>query len=131
MTLGEDSVWLFPSPKGRRWDCDNFSAALRRAQHGCAREWSCLDFRHTFASHLAKKGVSIFKIAKLLGNTVPICERHYAHLSPAGLADEVEFHAGRMDCVPGHRPGRADAGSGGRRDDWTRRSEVARPSAAV
>lgn len=88
-----DSIWLFPASKGGRWDGDNFSAALRDAQRGKEERWSCLDFRHTFASHLAKKGVSIFKIAKLLGNTVPICERHYAHLSPAGLAEEVEFRA--------------------------------------
>ena len=97
MRMRPESVWLFSAPRGGRWGPDNFSHALRAAQKGLEKRWSCLDFRHTFASHLARKGVSIFKIARLLGNTVPICERHYAHLCPAGLADEVEFHAPRPD----------------------------------
>lgn len=38
--------------------------------------------RHTFASLLAAEGLSLFKIAKWIGDTVDVCERHYAHLSP-------------------------------------------------
>lgn len=38
--------------------------------------------RHTFASLLAIAGVSIFKIAKWLGDDVRVVERHYAHLLP-------------------------------------------------
>jgi integrase len=125
------SAWLFPASQDGRWNPDNFSTALREAQAGLAKRWSCLDFRHTFASHLAKKGVSIFKIAKLLGNSVVICERHYAHLSPAGLADEVEFHTERPRRAPLDRPDGVARRSARRGDERTGRSEVSRPSAVV
>jgi integrase len=41
--------------------------------------------RHTFASLLAKNGVSLFKIAKWMGDTLATTEKHYAHLA---LQDE-------------------------------------------
>jgi len=39
--------------------------------------------RHTFASLLVQNGVSVFKVAKWLGDGVEVVERHYAHLAPA------------------------------------------------
>ena len=38
--------------------------------------------RHTFASLLASAGVSIYKIAKWLGDDVRVVQRHYAKLLP-------------------------------------------------
>ena len=38
--------------------------------------------RHTFASLLAQKGQSIYKIAEWIGDTLEVTRRHYAHLSP-------------------------------------------------
>ena len=38
--------------------------------------------RHTFASLLASSGVSIYKIAKWLGDDVRVVQRHYAKLLP-------------------------------------------------
>lgn len=38
--------------------------------------------RHTFASLLASKGCSLFKIAQWLGDTLATAEKHYAHLLP-------------------------------------------------
>ena len=86
-----DCPWHFPSPTGKRWDPDNFSQDLRKinALHGL--HWSCLDFRHTFGSHLAQKGESLYKIAKLMGNSPEICRRHYAALIPEQMLDTVEF----------------------------------------
>jgi integrase len=83
--------WFFPSPRGRRWDPDNFSQELREINktHGLA--WSCLDFRHTFGSQLAQKGESLYKIAELMGNSPEICRRHYAALMPEKMHDVVEF----------------------------------------
>jgi len=85
------SKWFFPSPQGQRWDPDNFSHDLhdRNAKRGLA--WSCLDFRHTFGSHLAQKGESLYKIAELMGNSPEICRRHYAALIPEKMHDVVEF----------------------------------------
>ncbi len=85
------SSWFFPSPKGKRWDPDNFSQKLREINRGHGLEWSCLDFRHTFGSHLAQKGVSLYKIAKLMGNSPEICRKHYAALMPEKMHDVVEF----------------------------------------
>jgi integrase len=43
--------------------------------------------RRTFASHKATAGVSLFKIAKWLGNSVAVVEKHYAHLVPDESGD--------------------------------------------
>lgn len=85
--------WLFPSPKGSRWDCDNFSADLRTANAKARLPWTNLDYRHTFGSQLAMKGESLYKIATLLGNSPEICRKHYAALVPESLTDSVEFAA--------------------------------------
>ena len=45
--------WYFPSPKGQRWDPDNFGGALRDTNRAANLPWSCLDFRDTFRSQLA------------------------------------------------------------------------------
>ncbi len=84
-------VWFFPSPRGRRWNCDNFSHRLVGANKKKGLPWSCLDYRHTFGSHLAMKGESLYKIAVLMGNSPDICRRHYACLLPESLVGCVEF----------------------------------------
>ena len=86
--------WFFPSPRGRRWDADNFSQDLREINRSHGLSWSCLDFRHTFGSHLAQKGESLYKIAELMGNSPEICRRHYAALMPEKMHDVVEFSPG-------------------------------------
>ncbi len=86
-----DHRWFFPSPEGKRWDPDNFSADLRSAQKKAGLRWTCLDYRHTFGSQLAQKGVSLYKISALMGNSPEICRRHYAALIPDNLTDEIEF----------------------------------------
>lgn len=37
--------------------------------------------RHTFASLLVQKGASIYKVAKWMGDTVRVVEKHYGHLA--------------------------------------------------
>ena len=86
-------VWFFPSPAGKRWDPDNFSQDLRAINEAAGLEWSCLDFRHTFGSHLAQKGESLYKIAELMGNSPEICRRHYAALMPEKMRETVEFES--------------------------------------
>lgn len=48
-------------------------------------------FRHTFGSHLAQHGVSLYKISTLMGNSPEICRRHYASLCPEKIVAEVDF----------------------------------------
>jgi integrase/recombinase XerD len=50
-------------------------------------------FRHTLAVNLLAKGVSMENVAKILGNTLRIVEKHYAtfsHVRQEALAAEVE-----------------------------------------
>lgn len=83
--------WFFPSPRGQRWDPDNFSCKLRDVNRGAGLARSSLDYRHSFGSHLAMKGESLYKIATLMGNSPEICRRHYAMLMPESLVQSVEF----------------------------------------
>lgn len=97
-----DQGWFFPSPDGKRWDTDNFSADLRAANEDAGLQWTCLDYRHTFGSQLAQAGTSLFKIATLMGNSPEICRRHYAALVPETMAAEVEFTpVGKVAVVAG------------------------------
>jgi integrase len=84
-------TWFFPSPMGKHWDPDDFSRMLRRINAKAGLAWDCLDFRHTFGSHLAMKGESLYKISELMGNSPDICRRHYAALIPERMKDTVEF----------------------------------------
>ncbi|MBJ6724400.1 tyrosine-type recombinase/integrase [Geomesophilobacter sediminis] len=83
--------WLFATPTGQRWDRDNFSTMLRDANQEAARKqaeegqapmpiWSCLDFRHTFGTMLASRGVSLYIVAEWMGNSPDVCRKHYAAL---------------------------------------------------
>jgi len=86
-----DAGLVFPSGTGTLQDPDGFSEDLRNANKDAGLPWSSLDYRHTFGSQLAQRGVSLFKIATLLGNSPEICRRHYAALTPETLAVEVNF----------------------------------------
>lgn len=86
-----DHGWFFPSPRGTRWDINNFSEQLRVENRAAGLRWGCLDYRHTFGSQLAQKGVSLFQISTLMGNSPEICRRHYAALVPEAMAGVVEF----------------------------------------
>ena len=86
-----DFGWYFPSPDGKWWDPDNFSADLRAANKAAGLSWASLEYRHTFGSQLAQKGESLYKISTLMGNSPEICRRHYAALLPEALTDTVEF----------------------------------------
>jgi len=53
--------------------------------------WNFLDLRHTYGSQLAIKGMSLLKIAKLMGNSFRIAERHYATLQTEDLHNDINF----------------------------------------
>jgi integrase len=86
-----EGSWFFSSPKGKRWNPDNFSSTLREINAASRLNWSCLDFRHTFGSQLAMKGESLYKISNLMGNSPEICRKHYAAIIPESLTNSVEF----------------------------------------
>lgn len=53
--------------------------------------------RHSFASWLVQDGVSLLVVSELLGNTVGVCETHYAHLTP----DTKRLAVARLEMAPG------------------------------
>ncbi|WP_082312373.1 site-specific integrase [Chelatococcus sp. CO-6] len=53
--------------------------------------------RHTRATHLLMDGVSIYDVARLLGDTVPTVERVYGHHSAEYLAKSIEKKKGKRN----------------------------------
>ena len=51
----------------------------------CIREISYHDLRHSFASHLAMAGVSVWKIQNILGHSDIKTTMRYMHLAPGQL----------------------------------------------
>jgi integrase len=47
------------------------------------------DLRRTFASRLVSRGVSVYKVARWLGDGLAVVERHYGHLQPQD--DEINL----------------------------------------
>jgi site-specific recombinase XerD len=86
-----ESRWYFPSTEGNHWHPDTFGEKIREINEAHGLSWSCGDYRHTFGSHLAMKGVSLYKISSLMGNSPDICRKHYAALVPQEMREEVEF----------------------------------------
>jgi len=89
--LEQDGDWVFPSPEGCRWDPDNLSGRLRRLMKRHGWNHTFLTFRHTFGSQLAQKGLSLYQISKLMGNSEAICRDHYAALAVEEMHAEVGF----------------------------------------
>jgi site-specific recombinase XerD len=87
-----------PPPRGAAQDCRLFfssgNASLRSVLKGAERAMAavfkrseverahCHRFRHTLASELMAKGVSIQDVAGILGDTTATIERHYAKWTP-------------------------------------------------
>jgi integrase len=94
-----DTPLLFPSPRG---DVLNLSNFRRRewlpavTASGVARPARIYDLRSTFASNALAAGVTVFELARVMGTSVAMIERHYgalldgAHAGIAGRLDALE-----------------------------------------
>ncbi len=97
-----DTPLLFPAPGGGPLNLDNF----RRREWAPAIEASGVrtpariyDLRSTFASNALAAGVSVFQLARIMGTSVRMIERHYgAMLDGSG----VEI-ASRLDALDRQR----------------------------
>jgi len=68
---------------------NNFKAAIRRAELNDKYHFHTL--RHTFASWLVQKGVSIYEVSKLLGHADIKTTEIYAHLKENNLRNSVNL----------------------------------------
>jgi len=87
--LTENLAWALKRAKKNREPVADTLDARRRLQ-GILRALgiphaNVHTLRHTFASHLAMKGVSLYVIGSLLGHSNPQTTAVYSHLSPSSL----------------------------------------------
>jgi integrase len=93
-----DTPLLFPAPGGGLMNLDNFrrrewAPAIEAA--GIRRPARIYDLRSTFASNALAAGVSVFELARIMGTSVRMIERHYGML----LDGAGEGIAGRLDAL--------------------------------
>ncbi len=72
------SKWIAPSPSNERWDGDSFGKKLRKTNEASGLKWTSLHYRHTYATHRAAEGWTLFRLAKEMGNSVAVVEEYYA-----------------------------------------------------
>ena len=88
-----NSDWVFPNETGngeRPHIVSLQKSWTNLRQEAKLVNFRLYDFRHTFASKLVMKGVSIYAVSELLGHTDTKMTQIYAHLSQEHLADAVK-----------------------------------------
>jgi integrase len=94
-----DTPLLFPAPEGGPLNLNNFRRRMWAPAveaSGIATPARIYDLRSTFASNALAAGVTVFELAKVLGTSVQMIERHYgtliggAHAGIAGRLDALE-----------------------------------------
>lgn len=102
-----DTPLLFPAPAGGVMSLNNFRRrewAPAVAASAVPRPARIYDLRATFASDALAAGVSVFELARVMGTSVEMIERHYGTLldgAGAGIA-------GRLDALDAERDQAAD-----------------------
>jgi hypothetical protein len=93
-----DPPLLFAVPEGGLFNLDNF----RRREWDPAIEAAAIakpariyDLRSTFASNALAAGVTVFELAKIMGSSVRMIERHYGALLDGAAAGI----SGRLDAL--------------------------------
>lgn len=88
-TGNSDSVFLNPKTRKRY---DSFYAAWHRARAEAGLEEVRIhDLRHTYASLLINKGVTLYEVQTLLGHCNASMTQRYAHLMPNRLHNKAEL----------------------------------------
>jgi integrase len=72
------SSWIVHKDDGGRWHKDAFWNRLKEYNQMEDLRWVCNEYRHTYATQRANEGWPLFRIAKEMGNSVVITEKHYA-----------------------------------------------------
>jgi len=97
----KDSGYVFLPDDGRPFTNDRLSAAMRRLRRKAGMRkigWHTL--RHTFASHLAMRGVPLPAIKELLGHASITTTMRYAHVAPSALREAIELLSIKPVALP-------------------------------
>ncbi len=99
-------MFPFPGLGEKPWSTDGATRELKRLcrNAGIDRKVGWHLLRHTFASHLAIKGISLRVIQELLGHSTIAMTERYAHLTSASLHDAVQVLETIIE-VPGQQAG--------------------------
>ena len=88
-----DSVYVFGGPKGGPFDVANF----RKREWGPAIEAAGVttparlyDLRSTFASNALAAGITVYELARIMGTSVGMIERHYGALLDSAHSSLLE-----------------------------------------
>ncbi|MFL5820791.1 MAG: hypothetical protein ACJ76S_08960 [Solirubrobacteraceae bacterium] len=105
-----DTPVILPAPRGGLMDlnhfrCREWAPAVEAA--GIRRPARIYDLHSTFASGALAAGVSVFELARIMGTSVRMIERHYGALLD-GAGAEI---AGRLDALDAERDGAKPADS--------------------
>lgn len=98
-----DTPRLFPAPAGGLLNLDNFRRrewAPAIETSGVATPARIYDLRSTFASNALAAGVSVFELARVMGTSVRMIERHYGALldgAAAGIAGRLDAFEAEQD----------------------------------
>ena len=90
-TFRQDDCYVFSNSVGQKWDPELVSKKFKKyiRQAGLAEQFTFHSLRHTFASHLVQRGVSLYIVSKLLGHSDLKTTEIYAHLAPETFLDVV------------------------------------------
>jgi integrase len=103
-----DTPLLFPAPRGGLMNLDHFRSrqwAPAIEASGIRTPARIYDLRSTFASNALAAGVSVFQLARVMGTSVRMIERHYGALLD-GAAGDI---ASRLDAFDQERDQVAEA----------------------
>jgi len=93
----KNDVYVFLNTRGRKFRADTVSKWFKKTVKDAAKEIkidSNIHFhtlRHSFASCLVQRGVSIYEVSKLLGHSDIKTTEIYAHLTPDNLRSAIEL----------------------------------------
>jgi integrase len=98
-----DTPLLFPAPAGGLLNIDNFRRrewAPAIEASGVGRPARIYDMRSTFASNALAAGIDPFELAKVMGTSIEMIERHYGTLiggAMAGIASRLATFEAEQD----------------------------------
>jgi integrase len=103
-----DTPLLFPAPAGGLLNLDNFRRrewAPAITASGVAKPARPYDMRSTFASNAIAAGIDVFELARVMGTSIEMIERHYGTLlsgAAAGIASRLAAFEAEQDRAGGN-----------------------------